>query len=517
MSSESDPNGYVVSSRVWSWTGTQRGRAVLLWVLTLGAAGGLLWHSIVWFDTPASTPEERRRRDGNGGHVQIDFGGQWLMGRMIVRGHARELYHRQRQWQVAWDSFPVEDEPPLYQAESVVPGADRQTAKPDEDLRHDSEHLLSWFMGADAEEWRIVGSSTAAPFAQVPQSNPFFTAALLEASNRRLTHDVIEKTTAPAIGGPLYPPVQAFIYAPLGLIDRPQVAYRLFQVIALAFVFVSGLGVSMLTRGADLVVGREPGRPVLPRHARRYRSGPKPDDYALHCSMGLGAGVPRLQRRRRHGLGTVRVQARVGACLLPGPCADSALASSVSTMVLTGVGLAAATLPFVGLQTWFDWLAVGREAAALYNVNHNWIMLSRDLQGIPRRILLDFSLPEAERETPLARNLAWSLWGIVLATTVAIFLRHGNRQRATGVGIAFLFFGAFLTCYRFMYYDLLLSTLGFACLLAEPRRFLRTRVFEVALDTQTPVVGGERARSPRHSPRGTASVRAWWATSTPIH
>src|SRR5207253_2803043 len=37
-------------------------------------------------------------------------------------------------------------------------------------------------------------------------------------------------------------------------------------------------------------------------------------------------------------------------------------------MLGTGAALGLATLPFVGLQTWFDWLAVGREATGLYNV-----------------------------------------------------------------------------------------------------------------------------------------------------
>src|SRR5262249_3902028 len=87
------------------------------------------------------------------------------------------------------------------------------------------------------------------------------------------------------------------------------------------------------------------------------------------------------------------------------------------TMIATGLGLVVATLPFTGLQTWFDWLAVGKEASALYNVNQNWIMLSRDLHGIPRRILHDFSAPETDRDTALAKTLAWSLWGAVLGLT----------------------------------------------------------------------------------------------------
>jgi hypothetical protein len=160
-----------------------------------------------------------------------------------------------------------------------------------------------------------------------------------------------------------------------------------------------------------------------------------------------------------------------------------------AAMALTAAGLAAATLPVVGLQAWFDWLEVGKEAAALYDVNKNWILLSRDLHGVPRRILHDFSLPEADRDTPLARGLAWGLWGTVFGLTAAVYLWLADRRRLTGVGAGFLFLGAYLTCYRFMYYDVLLAAAGCAVLFADPRPFLRTQVFGLAFTPQSPLTG----------------------------
>src|SRR5581483_2105983 len=108
-------------------------------------------------------------------------------------------------------------------------------------------------------------------------------------------------------------------------------------------------------------------------------------------------------------------------------------------MALTGAALCLATLPFVGVQAWFDWLAVGKEAAALYNVNEKWINLSRDLQGLPRRALHDFSLPEARRDTALAAALAWGLWGVVFGGTVVVSLWRGDRREPTGLAAGFLF------------------------------------------------------------------------------
>jgi arabinofuranan 3-O-arabinosyltransferase len=155
------------------------------------------------------------------------------------------------------------------------------------------------------------------------------------------------------------------------------------------------------------------------------------------------------------------------------------------SMVATGAGLAALTLPVVGLQTWFDWLAVGKEAAELYNRSLNWINLSRDIQGIPRRFLHDFTLPEAERETPLAKTVAWAMWGFVFATTIVIYRLRADHTKSVGLGTAFVFLGAWATCYRFMYYDVLLSMIGVACLFAEPARLFPNRTFRFEGDSHS--------------------------------
>jgi arabinofuranan 3-O-arabinosyltransferase len=501
VSRESDSVSYVVSPRLWSWLGAQRTIAALLWLSTFGVCGFFLWHALIWFDSPSSTPVERRRMDGNGGHVQIDFGGQWLMGRMIVCGHARELYHRQAQWEVAQASFRVEDEDPVTRSETIVPGPLRNNAKPEDDLKHDADRMMGWFMGYDSREWRKVGGAVVAPLAGQPLCNPLFTAALQHASNDTLTPTVMETVTTPAIGGPLYPPVHAFLYAPLGAIDSPQRAYRVFQVIATAFVFLAGLGVKVLTRGriwwsvATLALFLYPGT----RGGMDLGQNP-----TITLTIAIWGWVLAARGYNIAGgvvWGLFAFKPVWGLAFFLVPLLTGRWRFCVA-MVATGIGLAAATLPFVGLQTWLDWLTVGNDASALYNVNKNWINLSRDLQGIPRRILHNFSLPEAERDTRLAKVLAWSLWGTVLATTIGIYLRFGDRKRATGTTIGFLFFSAYLVCYRFMYYDALLSAVGFAVLFAEPGRFFRTRVFGIAQAVQTPTIGNARELNP---PRKTSN------------
>lgn len=492
MRQSGDSNGYVIPSKCWAWIGTPRGVSVLLWVVAIGVGLFFLWHAWVWYDDSRSLAPDRRRADGNGGHCQIDFGGQWVMGRMFVLGHGKELYHRQRQWEVVRAGYPVENEPRACREESVLPPASRTMVKPDEEIRHDYENLMHWFMGADPPEWKTVGGASVAPLGADPFGNPLLTLALTQSAAETVTPQIKKAVTEPAIGGPLYPPVHALFYAPIGLIDRPQVAYHLFQVIAVLMVFVTGLGINILTEGrvwwsvASLVLFVFPGT----RGGLDLAQNPTVSLAIVVWGWALASRGYVLAGGAVWGLFAFKPVWGLAFFLVP---LLTRRWRFCAAMVVTGLGLVAITIPFVGIQSWFDWLAVGKEAAALYNVNNNWIHLSRDVQSVPRRILHDFTLPEAQRDTLLTKTLAWTLWSLILGTTAIVYLRFGDRKRTTGVGIAFLFFGSHLTCYRFMYYDVLLAAMGCAVLFAEPSRFLRTRVFGLTLVPQANPLSFERA------------------------
>lgn len=59
-------------------------------------------------------------------------------------------------------------------------------------------------------------------------------------------------------------------------------------------------------------------------------------------------------------------------------------------MALGGLFFIALTLPFTGgLKPWFRWLDVGRHAEQMYQTDRNWIWMSRDLVGLPRRKMWD--------------------------------------------------------------------------------------------------------------------------------
>ena len=87
-------------------------------------------------------------------------------------------------------------------------------------------------------------------------------------------------------------------------------------------------------------------------------------------------------------------------------------------------------------------------------------------------------MAEAERGNVWADRLAWVLWFAVFVPTVAIYFWRADRRYRTGLGAAFLTLGAYLCCYRYMYYDVVLAVLPLAMLFADPGRFLRGPVFD---------------------------------------
>lgn len=476
----SDQSGFAIAPRWWAWAGTPRAWAVVAWAVAFAAAAHHVAGGRAWMSNRPDTPEHQRRpHPGGHGYTQIDFGGQWVMGRMIVSGHGRELYHRQRQWEVVRAGFPTDRETPVQRNEAILPKYLREQGRDDDELAHDADAMMWWFMGRDAPEWKDVGGAAAAPLAA--EMNPLATLAQIQASSHVVTPKTAEAVSKPAIGGPLYPPIHGFIYAPLGLLD-PQSAYYLFQFLAVGFAVIAGRGLSILTRGFVWW-------PVATAAVLLYPGCRVGIDLGQNPTLSLAIAVwgwVLVVRKREWAAGMVwglfAFKPVWGLAFFLVPLLMGRWRVCVA-MVGTGAGLAALTLPLVGLQTWFDWLTVGNEAAELYNRSRNWIHLSRDLQGIPRRFLHDFSKPEAERETPLARAVAWALWGVVFAGTVFVYRLRADRSKRVGLGVAFLFLGAWLTCYRFMYYDVLLSLIGVACLLAEPARFLTPRTFRFEGDS----------------------------------
>jgi hypothetical protein len=394
------------------------------------------------------------RADGNWGHVNVDFAGQWLLGRMVVEGYGRHLYDRNFQRTVAQDAYPVAGQDPAA-GES------------------DAEALLGYLIGRDDPSVRETKASFLTPLAA---RDALGATTLLAAGKHAWTNERLAEVVEPNVGGPLYPPVHALFCAPLALLP-PLTAYRLMHFVNLLLAWVCGRLVWRLTDGRIWWPVAIVGVIVFPGFGAAINLGQNP---ALSLTILL-AGWWQLQKERPIAAGAIwgllafKPVWAVSFFLVPLLTRRWQMAAA---MLATGTTLAALTLPVVGWHSWHDWLKVGEKAAKEYTYVENWIILSRDLSGLPRRWLLDFDDGFAtDRIGTLPTYLGWSLWATVAAATVGLAWRKRRQPAALdGAAAAFVLFGAWLACYRFMYYDVLLTGLPVCLLFSEPRRFLTHRV-----------------------------------------
>ncbi len=276
----------------------------------------------------------------------------------------------------------------------------------------------------------------------------------------------------PNVGGALYPPIHALFFYPLGLLP-PLPAYRIAQAINLLLTFASGFFAWMLTRGRIWAAVAAAAVMALPGY-----NGALGLAQNSPLSLALAMLGWLLVARDRPWLGGVAwgflaFKPVWAAALFLAPLLSGRWRVCVA-MLLTGAVLALATLPFVGVHAWFDWLEVGRTAAGEYRSSENWIFLSRDLQGLPRRWLHFVQGNPTNGDDPLINFLGVGLWLAVPLLTAAVAVWHWRRPAGTvGTAAAFLLLGAYLSCYHFMYYDALLAGLPLCVLFAEPARFLR--------------------------------------------
>ncbi|MCE9529902.1 MAG: DUF2029 domain-containing protein [Planctomycetes bacterium] len=447
------------------------------WLLAIAIAVGRLLNAHTSFDDRRPLTDPNRRVDGNNGHTTIDFGGQWMMGRMLVRGYGRELFSRPRQWEVAQQAFPIANE---------IPDA----------AKHDADLLLYYFMGEDDPRWRNFAGSVAGLIAP---SDPIQRAAIAIYSEPAWEANRLAELTHPkknaGIGGPLYPPIHAFLMAPFATGDHPQNAYYAMQVVQTCLCFLGGFGVSRLSGGrfwsplAAAIILIYPGsRAVI--------------DLGQNSMLSLTIliwGWAFMSRGRLAtggiiwGLLAYKPVWAVSFFLLLLLIRQYRVALA---MALTGAGLALATLPFVGIQSWLNWLEVGKEASKIYNIDANWIPLSRDLLGIPRRMFTDFTMPRPNRDTLPLLVGCWVVWTIVVEITLRVYrLRGDGPVPFTGPLPALLILTAWMCTYHFMYYDAMLSAFGIFVLLADPRPFFRPRLVHLVEDSSSDAPTTSKGRS----------------------
>jgi hypothetical protein len=455
------------------WLGLPRCRYVLSWagaLVTAVAALALSWRV---FDTPKYGDGTPKRRGGNSGHTLIDFGGQWLMGRMTVLGLGRRLYDRNYLRPVVVEAYPRSDEMP------------DEEKLPEDRGHHEADTLMTWLLGTDDPAAAQAVASLVVPLS-VPQ--PLSAVTLAQAT----WQDVQERQqliARPQLGGPLYPPIHALFMYPLGHL-RPVPAYRLLQILNVLLAFVAGAAVQLVSGGWIWWPVASFAIMVYPGFAHAVNLGQ--NSVLVLALFAWGWALVSRERPLAAGLvwGLLAFKPVWAAAFFVVPLITGRWRVCLA-MLLTGAVLAAATLPVVGWENWIHWFELGRMATYGYHTDENWVFLSRDLLNIARRWLVDFRLPVAERRSLISEILGWSmLAGVVLTLLLVAVRRRDRRQALVGPPASFLLLGAWLTCFHFMFYDVLLTALPILLLLVEWPRYL-----EPVLLARLPMPAGEKLDS----------------------
>ena len=350
------------------------------------------------------------------------------------------------------------------------------------------DFACQWLMGRmyfnhDAHELYVIGVQKAA-------LREGYQGDALE----KMVRDILLKGPSQAddaIEGPLYPPTHGLLMFPFARLE-PRAAHAVLTLIYVQLVFLSGLFIRDITGGRLQMGEAALICMVFPNFSGGITLGQNSS-----LTLAIVSGGWCLWSRQRPLLaglvwGLLAYKPVFAAALIWVPMVLWS-GRFLLGMIVSGTGFCLATLPFCGVAPWVRWLQVGKNAAEIYATDRNWIWMSRDLLGLPRREMWDwehlrnhlelvtaqrtwdYELLQTVHPGPLAGYIGHALLAGVLSLTIITTMLVGWIGRRRGLPRdpmtwgplpAFVLFGALLTVYHFMHYDMQPLALPMCLLLA---------------------------------------------------
>jgi hypothetical protein len=253
------------------------------------------------------------------------------------------------------------------------------------------------------------------------------------------------------IGGPTYPPTLAVVLAPLGWLS-PRWAQWVVVELSVVAIIVTACLVARLTAGR---IPWEVGTLAALSFTPFFLAVGLGQNSAFSLLI-VASGWALLASGRDVWAGAVlglfAIKPTWGVAVVWIPLV-LARPRVYLGMCGSAVGLALATLPVCGIDSWIGWLSVARETEHVYQTWPRWTLLSRDLPGLLRRI----------EQGTLVEFAGWAAVGGVVAITgwAAWRARAGGwaSRLAAGPQATAVLAALVLSCPRFMFYDLTLAVL----------------------------------------------------------
>jgi hypothetical protein len=267
------------------------------------------------------------------------------------------------------------------------------------------------------------------------------------------------------IGGPTYPPTLAVVFAPLGWLS-PSAAQWVVVELSLVAIIMTAFLIARMTAGAiPWEIGTLAALTFTPFFLA-VGLGQNTAFSLLIVTAGwaLLAGGRDVWAGVAWGLFAIKPTWGVAVVWIP-----LVLARPRAYLGMCGAaaGLAIATLPACGIDSWLSWLSVARETEHVYQTWPRWTLLSRDLPGLLRRFdqgaLVEFAGWAIVVGVVGITGWAWwrgrvrwvradSDWCVSANLTHPPYESTGPRATAVLAAIV-------LSCPRFMFYDLTLAVL----------------------------------------------------------